>query len=36
MQDKLGTIEEYFGDGLGIDASTQDLLRETFTEPQTA
>jgi protein-tyrosine phosphatase len=32
MRDEFGTVESYFSDGLGIDASTQDLLRETFTE----
>jgi protein-tyrosine phosphatase len=32
MRDEFGTIEEYFGDGLGIDGATQDLLRDTFTE----
>ena len=28
--DRFGTIEAYFGDGLGIDASAQDALRGAF------
>jgi protein-tyrosine phosphatase len=31
MRTQFGTIESYFGDGLGIDANAQDRLRETFT-----
>ena len=31
MRKHFGAIESYFGDGLGIDADTQDRLREMFT-----
>lgn len=32
MQKRYGTIENYFADGLGIDASGQKVLRDLFTE----
>ena len=30
MQKRYGTIEKYFADGLGIDASSQSTLRDLF------
>jgi protein-tyrosine phosphatase len=30
MHERFGTIESYFTDGLGIDAETQDRLRDAF------
>lgn len=32
MQKRYGTIEEYFADGLGIDAGGQNALRDRFLE----
>jgi protein-tyrosine phosphatase len=30
MQKRFGTIEEYFADGLGLDAATVEQLRSSY------
>ena len=33
MRTRFGSIEGYFTDGLGLDAATQEALRQTLVEP---